>query len=65
LIVNAGGEGIGYNASAETFDEQLAEELTTLFARYLLDPSPLDRDRPVDTPTHTRSSRSSKRGRNR
>ena len=49
LIVNAA-EGIGYNASAETFDEELAEELTTLFARYLLDSSQLDRDNPIATP---------------
>jgi AcrR family transcriptional regulator len=61
LIVNAA-EGIGYNASVETFDEQLADELTTLFARYLLDSSQLDRDRSVDTPIHTPSS---KRGRSR
>jgi AcrR family transcriptional regulator len=59
LIVNAA-EGIGYNASVETFDEQLADELTTLFARYLLKSSQLDRDSSVDT--HTRSP---KRGRRR
>jgi len=59
LMVNAA-EGIGYNASVETFDERLADELTTLFARYLLDSSELDRDHSVDIPTHTRSS---KRGR--
>lgn len=61
LIVNAA-EGIGYNTNAETFDELLAEEVTTLFARYLLEPSPPDRDRSVNAPMRTRSS---KRGRSR
>ena len=54
LIVNAA-EGIGYNASAETFDEELAEELTTLFARYLLDSSQLDRHNSITTPPRARS----------
>jgi AcrR family transcriptional regulator len=38
LIVNAA-EGIGYNESRETFDERLADELTTLFVRYLVGPT--------------------------
>jgi AcrR family transcriptional regulator len=59
LIVNAA-EGIGYNASVETFDEQLADELTTLFARYLLDLSQLDSDRRVDAPTRRPSSKRGK-----
>jgi AcrR family transcriptional regulator len=36
LMVNAA-EGIGYNATTDTFDERLADELTTLFVRYLTD----------------------------
>lgn len=56
LMVNAA-EGIGYNASTETFEEQLADELTTLFARYLLDSPRLDSRIPARSPRSARSKR--------
>lgn len=31
-------EGIGHNASATIFNERLADEVTTLLVRYLIDP---------------------------
>jgi len=37
LLVNAS-EGVGVNASAELWGERLADELTTFFMRYLLNP---------------------------
>ncbi len=41
LMVNAA-EGIGYNATPKEFDERLADELTTLFCRYVLASPPPD-----------------------
>ena len=37
VVVNAA-EGIGYNAGADLFTERLADEITTLLIRYLVDP---------------------------